>query len=121
MKLRSTSLVLGATLVALAAASVADSASAQRGSDRAAASRSVRLSHFRKPTLSIKMRSARLRTGSTASTQPSTGRLRSLGRIGGGNRLVVTGLAAWQERRAAPQVGRGVRGGVRMNGGMRRR
>ena len=29
--------------------------------------------------------------------EPTTGRSRSAGRIGGGNRLVVTGLAAWQD------------------------
>jgi hypothetical protein len=88
MKLRSTLLVLGASLMALAAISVSDSASAQGGSDRAAASRSVRLSLFpRKPILSITMRSARFRTGSAASTRPGRG-MRGMGggRMNGGMR-----------------------------------
>ena len=31
------------------------------------------------------------------SVDPTTGKTRSLGRVGGGKRLVLTGLAAWQD------------------------
>jgi hypothetical protein len=82
MKLGGTLLVLGATLMALAAVSVADSASAQ----------------------------------GVYNVDPVTGRTRNRGRIGGG-RLIITGLAAQQARRAAPQVRQGSGFSINNTGG----